>query len=134
MKNEISKIVVHCSDSPHRGDRAEDIHRWHLERGWSGIGYHYVIGEDGRLENGRPHYWSGSHVSGHNTGSIGIVLLGVDYFTPLQFNALRNLINFLLHLYPGAEVMGHRDLNPHKTCPNFDVKAWWAGVNSDDND
>jgi N-acetyl-anhydromuramyl-L-alanine amidase AmpD len=121
----ITKIVVHCSDSPHRGDTAEDIHRWHLERGWSGIGYHYVIQESGELDYGRPHYWTGSHVRGHNTGSLGICLLGKDYFTPEQFETLEIVINNLLMEYPQAEVLGHRDLDPHKTCPNFNVKEWW---------
>ena len=125
----ITKIVVHCSDSPHRGDTAADVHQWHLERGWSGIGYHYVIKEDGELEFGRPHYWTGSHVKGHNTGSLGIMLFGKDYFTPEQFDTLKVLITNLRMEYPNAEVMGHRDLDPHKTCPNFDVKSWWASVN-----
>ena len=123
---EITKIVVHCSDSPHRGDTAEDIHRWHLERGWSGIGYHYVIRENGEVENGRPHYWTGSHVAGHNTGSLGICLLGKEYFTPQQYDSLEVILHNLLMEYPGAEVLGHHDLNPHKPCPNFDVKSWWA--------
>ena len=27
---------------------AEDIHRWHLDRGWSGAGYHFLVRKDGR--------------------------------------------------------------------------------------
>ena len=47
----IDAIVVHCSDSPHgRGNNAETIHGWHLARKWSGIGYHYVILEDGTVQ------------------------------------------------------------------------------------
>lgn len=123
---EIDKIVVHCSDSPHRGDTAENVHLWHLERGWSGIGYHYVIQEDGRLEVGRPHYWMGSHVRGHNKNSLGVMLFGISEFTPVQFETLLELVRYLKHLYPKAEVLGHSDLDPHKSCPNFDVKTWWA--------
>ena len=126
----INKIVIHCSDSPHRGDTAEDIHRWHIQRGWSGIGYHYVIGETGKVENGRPHYWTGSHVKGHNLGSLGICLLGTDYFTPAQMDSLTDLVFLLKAVYPDAEVCGHRDLDSRKTCPNFDVKEWWARKNS----
>ena len=38
---EIKKIIIHCSDSEF-GDAAL-IDKWHKERGWTGIGYHYVI-------------------------------------------------------------------------------------------
>lgn len=126
----IKKIVVHCSDSPHRGDTAEDIHHWHLERGWSGIGYHYVITEDGRRQTGRPHYWAGSHVRGHNKNSLGICLLGVDEFTEAQMMELTQLLRELKRVYPEAEILGHRDLDPRKTCPNFDVKrfVWERGL------
>lgn len=118
----IDTIVIHCSDSPHRGDTAEDVHRWHKERGWSGIGYHYVIREDGTVDLGRPHYWTGAHVAGHNTGSLGICLLGTTEFTEDQFRSLRSLLKFLKADYPEAKILGHRDLNPNKTCPNFNVK------------
>lgn len=126
MPLKIDKIVVHCSDSPHRGDTAADVHRWHLERGWSGIGYHYTITEKGVVEAGRPHYWTGSHVRGHNTGTLGIMLFGVDYFTPEQYTALSKLLQYLIIIYPNVEVLGHSDLDPHKACPNFDVRKWWG--------
>ena len=128
MSTKITRLVVHCSDSPHRGDTAADVHQWHIQRGWSGIGYHHTINELGLLENGRPHYWTGAHVEVHNTGSLGIMLFGKEYFTPVQYEVLENLLNYLLHLYPGAEICGHTDLNPHKSCPNLDVKKWWEGV------
>jgi len=121
----INKIVIHCSDSPNdRGDTAQNIHQWHLERGFDGIGYHYVVLPTGDIENGRPEYWQGAHVRGHNKGSIGICLIGVDDFTRDQLTALRYLIMQLIHKHPLAEVFGHRDLDPNRTCPNFDVKEW----------
>lgn len=121
----INKIVVHCSDSPHRGDTAYDVHKWHKARGWSGIGYHYTINEKGLVENGRPHYWRGAHVKGHNRNSLGIMLFGKDTFTEEQYISLRKLIQHLLTQYPDAEIVGHRDLDKNKTCPNFDVRKWW---------
>ena len=119
----ITKIVIHCSDSPQgRGDDAATIHRWHQERGWSGCGYHYVIIESGEVQNGRPHYWTGSHVRGHNKGSLGICLIGRDTFTKSQMDALKGLLMSLHVMYPDAVFYGHRDLDPGKTCPNFDVR------------
>lgn len=124
-------LVVHCSDSPHRGDTAADVHRWHTQRGWAGIGYHAVIREDGLVESGRPLYWEGAHVRGHNKDSLGVMLFGTDYFTPSQYKALGTILRLWKLMYPEAEVCGHSDLDPHKTCPNFDVKKWWAEVNDD---
>jgi N-acetyl-anhydromuramyl-L-alanine amidase AmpD len=119
----VKYIVVHCSDSPQgRGDTAETIHSWHKEKGWDGVGYHYVILEDGTVENGRPEYWPGSHVRGHNSHSLGICLIGRDRFTTEQMDALRGLLRRLHAKYPEAVIVGHRDLDPSKTCPNFDVR------------
>ena len=121
----IKRIVVHCSDSPHRRDKAETIHAWHLTRGWSGIGYHWVIQEDGTVEAGRPEYWTGAHVKNYNTGSIGICLFGVSYFTEDQFESLDLLIRQILERHSEVEdICGHCDLDQNKTCPNFDVKKW----------
>lgn len=123
---DLKYIVVHCSDSPQgRGDNAETIHRWHLEKGWDGIGYHYVIDENGNCENGRPLYWQGSHVRGYNGKSIGICLIGEGEYTDAQYSTLRTLIGYMETLAPNALVVGHNDLDKHKTCPKFDVKAWY---------
>lgn len=133
----ISYLVVHCSDSPNwrtdkRNDRAGTIHRWHLERGFDGIGYHYVIDEWGGTANGRPIFpdtktiWPGAHVRGHNDSAIGICLIGKDYFYPEQLNALRHQIDYIRSIWPNIEVLGHRDLDPAKTCPNFNVRHWYA--------
>ena len=125
--SEIEYIVVHCSDSPQgRGDTAATIHSWHLENDWSGIGYHRVILENGTVENGRPLYWKGAHARPYNSKSIGICLIGEGVFTFEQYDALRKLILRMLERSPQAKVVGHCDLDKNKTCPNFDVKAWWA--------
>ncbi|WP_163834657.1 N-acetylmuramoyl-L-alanine amidase [Spartinivicinus ruber] len=125
----ITKLVIHCSDSPnHKDISAEDIHHWHLERGWSGIGYHKVIKRDGTIENGRPEYWVGAHVKGHNSNSLGVCLVGRDQFTDAQFDSLEKVIIDWHIKYPNAEVVGHCNLNPKKNCPNFQAKRWWNVV------
>lgn len=118
-------IVIHCSDTPNgRPHDAAELHRWHLERGWDGIGYHYVIKIDGSIEAGRPEYWTGSHVRGHNTGSIGICLIGRDEFTPQQYDALGTLVKYINRGASYHRVVGHYELDSKKTCPNFDVQEW----------
>lgn len=124
MNGTIDKIVIHCSDSPQgRGDTAETIHRWHLDRGWSGVGYHYVILEDGQLEMGRPEYWKGAHVRRFNKGSIGICLIGDGDYTNEQIRSLVNLKEDLCSRYPEALWYNHYELDSAKTCPNADLVA-----------
>ena len=126
---DIRYLVVHCSDTPNgRETTAEDIHRWHLENGWDGIGYHYVVTPAGDVANGRPKYWQGAHADPYNHESLGICLIGRDQFTDAQWRSLEGLVLALTTEFPEAEVVGHHDLNSHKTCPNFDVKAWWTDV------
>lgn len=81
-----------------------------------------MITETGEVQNGRPHYWTGAHVRGHNTDSLGLCMIGRDYFTTEQMDALRWLLRELHGQYPEAVICGHRDLDSSKTCPNFDVR------------
>ena len=97
------------------------------------IGYHYVILPDGRLENGRPLFYEGAHVRGHNHESIGICLVGgrdkngkpVDPRTPEQCLTLVDLLRELKQWhFPHAQIVGHRDLDRGKECPCFDAKCY----------
>lgn len=121
MRN-VREIFVHCSDSPYGS--AHVIDGWHRARGWDGIGYHYVIIETGEVQAGRPHYWAGAHVRGHNECSLGICLIGrgEEDFNHAQFKALVALLRSLHEQYPEAVILGHRDLDATKTCPGFDVR------------
>ena len=122
----IKHIVIHCSDSPQgRGDNAETIHKWHLEKGWSGIGYHRVILETGEVQSGRPLYWKGAHAKGYNDESIGICLIGNGTYTFQQWRSLRALCYQMLGRYPKAKVVGHNYFDASRGCPMFDVEAWW---------
>lgn len=133
----ITHLVVHCSAEPHgRPTRAKDIDRWHRQRGFLRIGYHFVIPVDGTVEEGRPVDQAGAHVNGRNRNTIGICLVGgLDQatnkpspdFAPVQFAALEELIRKLRQAHPKAEVLGHRDFpGVAKDCPCFDVRSWWA--------
>lgn len=125
----IDTLAVHCSESPDgRDDRAADIHRWHRERGWDGIGYHAVICRDGTVEQGRPEYWTGAHIAGHNANSLGVCLIGTRDFTDSQMRALHSLLRVWLERYPGAQVVGHYELDPGKTCPNIDMARLRASL------
>lgn len=134
-------LVIHCSatKADQNVGRAE-IDRWHRERGWFEIGYHYVVRRDGTVEPGRPEDKPGAHVRGLNHLSLGICLAGgvgpdgrpAANFTPQQAVALRDLVDDLTTRYPNAEVVGHRDCpNVNKACPSFDARSWWKRVLDD---
>ena len=126
----ITMIVIHCSDVP-PGVRssAKDIDGWHKDKGWKGIGYHFVVRRDGTVETGRRLEEIGAHCVGHNKYSIGICYEGgqdaagchADTRTPAQVKALRELVERMHAYFPKAVILGHRDLNPTKDCPCFDA-------------
>lgn len=120
----MKEIIIHCSATPNgRETSAADIHRWHLENGWDGIGYHHVIRVDGILESGRPEYWKGAHAGSHNPESIGICMIGTDEYSKDQWDILENLVRKKIIEYPGVKVIGHNEVSKKK-CPGFDVQ-WW---------
>ena len=136
-----NKITVHCSATkPSMNTTTEDIWRWHTDpkpkgNGWDEIGYHYVIERSGELKYGREIDEIGAHVKGHNIGNIGICLIGgmnesggpEFNYTKEQLFTLKNHVKQLRSTYGyDIEVLGHNDLDENKTCPNFNVKAWWG--------
>lgn len=124
--SDVKYLVVHCSATPDDEPmRASQIHNMHLGFGWHGIGYHRVINRDGEIESGRPDYWQGAHVYGHNDISLGVCMVGCDGFTLAQFDALESVLRQWREVCPKASICGHRDFSyTDKTCPNFDVTSW----------
>ena len=128
-KRKITEILVHCSATIQGKEfDVDDIRRWHLERGFADVGYHYVITLDGTTQTGRSVDKVGASCTGHNTNSIAICYIGgldeslnpADTRTDAQKQSMKRLINDLKTLYPGAKVHGHRDF-ANKACPCFDA-------------
>ncbi len=138
----IDEIIIHATATRPRwmhgqptAKKVAEIRRWHVqERGWSDIGYHFLIDRDGTVAKGRPVNIPGAHVRGHNATTIGIALIGghgatatdafEDHFTQEQNSALRGLIDELQRLYgPGLKISGHNEY-ANKACPGFQVKRW----------
>ena len=134
----ITLIIVHCSaNKAGSALRMADIDRYHRSLGWIGCGYHYVIPTDGSIEHGRPEEMIGAHCRYHNRHSIGVCYIGglsaegtpMDTRTDAQRDALRRLLSDLHRRYPQALIVGHRDLNPQKACPCFDVVSEFCDLN-----
>lgn len=127
----INEIIIHCTATPEGRDvSVADIDRCHRQRGFNGIGYHYVVMLDGRIEPGRTPSAPGAHCLGHNAHSIGIAYIGgvakdgktpKDTRTEAQKKALRELVSRLRAQFSGATVHGHNEYAA-KACPCFDVR------------
>jgi len=127
----IDKIIIHCSATPEGRDvKMETIRDWHLKRGWSDIGYHYVIELDGKIVPARPLERVGAHCKGENTGSIGICYIGgvdqdmnpKDTRTDAQRSALHSLLYDLTDNFAKATIHGHNEFSS-KACPSFNVQT-----------
>ena len=128
----IKYLIIHCSATPEgREHTAADIDKWHKQRGFRKIGYHYVIQIDGIVEAGRPIREVGAHAKGKNANSIGICYIGgcdvnmkpKDTLTPAQSKSLYRIVTECLFLFPKAKVAGHYHF-ANKACPSFDIPAW----------
>ena len=108
---DITKAVIHHTASP-EWTTVADIDRWHKERGWDEIGYHYVVRRDGQVKKGRSINKKGAHARGRNN-KVGIALVGYDEFTDLQINA----VNKLLARIGVQSIERH-----HKNCPGEGIK------------
>jgi len=137
-------LVMHCT-ATREGQHidVDTIRRWHMNKGWSDIGYHFVIYLDGTIVEGRPITRIGAHVKGYNKYSIGITYVGgvdrnlapKDTRTEHQKRAIVHLLKELKKQHPFAKIQGHRDFSPDlnnngiiepwefiKICPSFDAK------------
>ena len=128
---EIDKIIIHCTATKEGKDYSVDtVRKWHLKRGWSDIGYHFLIRLDGTIEKGRDVNRIGAHCKGHNKGSIGICYVGgcdsslkpKDTRTDAQRESLNKLLLELKTVYPLATIHGHNEFSS-KACPSFDVQT-----------
>ena len=135
----VNKIIVHCSVS--EWGNVKVIDRWHKERGWSQIGYHFVIcngyptynswknkkkqnAYDGLIELGRPIEKTGAHAKGDNSDSIGVCLIGNHKFNLKPLYVLLHTLTMGYQI-PPSKVLGHYEvrsgIDQGKTCPNFDM-------------
>lgn len=139
---EVEYIAIHCAATTADMDTdIADIDRWHRQRGFAKVGYHYFIKRDGTIQRGRgiEEYGihmdieEGAHVLDFNRCAIGVCLAGgldskgraENNFTEQQFTSLITLLTKLREWFPTAIIQGHRDFpNVTKDCPSFDVKSW----------
>jgi RHS repeat-associated protein len=122
------EVTIH-----HTGDSGTDdpiaIQNQHMAGGYWEVGYHFLIGRDGTIYEGRDIGVRGRHVYGKNTGRIGILVMGdfqpgplwdlggSEEPTPEQIEATTDLITWLDYQYGIDAVYGHRDFGSSDACP-----------------
>ena len=126
---ESRKVILHCSATrPSQNIGADEIRGWHVHgRGWSDIGYNFVIRQDGTIEQGRSLDRYGAHCRGQND-SIGICYVGglndqgepADTMTMYQELAFLRLFDSLKIVFGDLTLHGHNEF-AKKACPSFQV-------------
>lgn len=112
-----NRIIVHHSACPNC--TPEQIHQWHLDRGWAGAGYHFLVRKDGKKYRLRPENKVGAHAYGANYDSIGICAEGnfmEEQMPEVQKNSIKELVSYLKAKYGITKVQGHREVNA-TSCP-----------------
>lgn len=143
--NHVDSIVIHITVS--NWGNVEAVDRWHRQRGYACIGYHFIIlncfptslrwkqkrpdpWSDGAIRSGRQLIYQGAHVRGHNGHTIGIALVGrTGQFTSLQLKSAVSLCTDLQQRFPRiSTILGHTELDSRKSCPDLDMDMlrWWV--------
>jgi N-acetylmuramoyl-L-alanine amidase len=144
---EIKSVILHCTDTPVEMElTVKKIRDWHVKgNGWSDIGYHFIIHQDGTIERGRHIDKVGAHTWGNNYGSVGVaycggavkkvkksldkekpksktVMISKDTMTKAQEQSFRNLFEMLEVMFGELKLRGHNDYNKSKDCPGFNMR------------
>jgi len=107
-------------------------------RGWGDCGYHIIIESDGGVYRGRADTTIGAHVAGHNTGNLGVCLIGLDKFSRDQFASLYWVITGWQKSYgiTADKIFLHSEWDTAKaqgkTCPNLNKLALIGWLKSQD--
>ena len=132
IRKSTERIITHHAAA--RTCTVQQVHQWHLNNGWAGIGYHFFIRKDGTIYRGRPENTVGCHAAGGNYNSIGICFEG-DYMSETsmpeaQKQAGRNLVAYIKNRYGINWVQKHLEVSS-TDCPGtyfpFDYIAGGSG-------
>lgn len=123
-------MVVHCAATKTgQNVTVDDIRKWHKDRGFDDIGYHYYINFAGEVFDGRSIEFQGAHCPKVNDRSIGVCLEGgyggVNNFKEEQMIAVVKLFEKQRMVFKNIGISGHNQFNSSKTCPVFNPTEVW---------
>ncbi|KAM3864730.1 N-acetylmuramoyl-L-alanine amidase-like [Diretmus argenteus] len=112
------------------------MQRFHQEdRGWSDIGYSFVVGSDGYVYEGRGWHHIGRHTRGHNAVGYGVAIIG-NYSSTLPPRHSMDLLRHRLaqcavdrgRLVTNFTLHGHRQVVNYTSCPGdafySEISGW----------
>lgn len=139
---EITEVVVHATDTTRDMNVDYDVlFQWDVfKRGFTDVGYHFIIKRDGALQVCRPISRKGAHTfNNHNQYSIGIAFAGGKLgnrkqksskrsdrsFTDEQFNTFDAFMQAFYTVIPGGQAWGHNDIDvTRRSDPHFNVPEY----------
>lgn len=116
-RTKTERIILHHAAATNCS--AEDIHRWHLNNGWAGAGYHFLVRKNGTIYRLRNEDKVGAHAYGSNYNSIGICFEGnymEEDMPEVQKETGKELVEYLKNKYNITTVQAHRDVCS-TSCP-----------------
>lgn len=123
-ERKVDRVFIHCSASDHDDhDNVSTMRKWHLERGFDDVGYHFFIRRGGTVQPGRDLEKMPAAQKGHNKGTIALCVHGLTFFTPAQMRSVRDFCQQINTAYEGKVTFhGHREVS-NKSCPVFDYRG-----------
>lgn len=136
-RSKTDEVILHHAEAS--SATVWDINDWHLNNGWTGIGYHYYIRKDGSVYRGRPEWALGAHAVGHNDRSIGICCEGAymtETMPAAQLTSLKALLRDIVGRYGKLALLRHKDVNstdcPGKNFPWAEAQDYMNEEKEDD--
>lgn len=127
LREAYQTVVIHHSSLYVTDDltTVQEIQTLHMDdRGWADIGYHFCVGQNGMVYEGRMMSARGVHTEMYNTGSLGVCLLGnFEEMMPTQaqLDSTQGLLNWLVLRLHLSHLAGHRDFNSQTLCPGVNL-------------
>ncbi|GAA1464133.1 N-acetylmuramoyl-L-alanine amidase [Nocardiopsis exhalans] len=135
-------FAVHYSAGPPTQTPGQ-IQDFHMDdRGWSDVGYNFLVNRDGTVFEGRGWLVVGAHAAPHNTSHIGVCFIGSEGDATDAAKESMRLLYHEANFRAGRSLAQtwHSGLPGQATeCPGADLRSWvMAGmpstIDNEDND
>lgn len=131
IRTKTDGIVLHHTGVT-KDQTIQQIHNYHIGKGWIGIGYNFLVYKNGEVYKGRGLEYVGAHCKGYNTHTVGICAVGDfenELMTQEQKQSIVKLISDIFSQYPNKIefIKGHKEFAatdcPGKNYPIDEIKV-----------
>jgi hypothetical protein len=121
--HQIETITVHHGGGT-GGLRGPELYRswqrWHFHLGWPDLAYHFIVGRDGTVYEGRPYRAAGDTATEYDPAGHLLFVVEGDFDredpTAAQLESLAQLVAWGSMYFDAPNIGGHRD-HAATTCP-----------------